>query len=162
MTDIVILGGARTAIGAFGGALANTPPIELATIASKAALERSNVDHEQIQNVVFGHVINTEPRDMYLSRVAAMEAGVPDAVRNSTHKALLSAFAQSSSSNGAPSMRRQKISGRPSTSLGRACKNRFWPKIGWARRKAINRRQNARKSVSAASQFIQLISSSCA
>ena len=76
--DIVILDGARTAIGTFGGALANTPPIELATIASKAALARSNVDPKQIGNVVFGHVINTEPRDMYLSRVAAIDAGIPD------------------------------------------------------------------------------------
>ena len=77
MTDIVILDGARTAIGTFGGALANTAPIDLATVASKAAMERSGVDPEQIDHVVFGHVINTEPRDMYLSRVAAMQAGVP-------------------------------------------------------------------------------------
>ena len=78
MTDIVILDGARTAIGTFGGALANTAPIDLATVASKAAMERSGVDPEQIGHVVFGHVINTEPRDMYLSRVAAMQAGVPN------------------------------------------------------------------------------------
>lgn len=76
--DIVILDGARTAIGTFGGALAKTPPIELAAVASKAALSRANVDPAQIGNVVFGHVINTEPRDMYLSRVAAIEAGIPD------------------------------------------------------------------------------------
>ncbi|SFT99910.1 acetyl-CoA C-acyltransferase family protein [Sedimentitalea nanhaiensis] len=77
MTDIVILDGARTAIGTFGGALASTAPIDLATVASKAAMERSGVEPGQIGNVVFGHVINTEPRDMYLSRVAAMQAGVP-------------------------------------------------------------------------------------
>jgi acetyl-CoA C-acetyltransferase len=76
--DIVILDGARTAIGTFGGALAKTPPIELATIASKAALSRATVDPAQIGHVVFGHVINTEPRDMYLSRVAAIDAGIPD------------------------------------------------------------------------------------
>jgi acetyl-CoA C-acetyltransferase len=76
--DIVILGGARTAIGTFGGSLAAVPPIDLATTASKAALERSGIDPEQIGHVVFGHIINTEPRDMYLSRVAAMNAGVPD------------------------------------------------------------------------------------
>jgi acetyl-CoA C-acetyltransferase len=76
--DIVILGGARTAIGTFGGALAGTPPIELGTIPAKAALERSGVEGRQIGHVVFGHVINTEPRDMYLARVAAMQAGVPD------------------------------------------------------------------------------------
>lgn len=76
--EIVILGGARTAIGTFGGALASTPPIDLAAIATKAALERSGVEGDRIGHVVFGHVINTEPRDMYLSRVAAMQAGIPD------------------------------------------------------------------------------------
>ena len=80
MTDIVILDGARTAIGTFGGALANTAPIDLAATVSKAALERSGVEGGQIGHVVFGHIINTEPRDMYLSRVAAMQAGVPDVV----------------------------------------------------------------------------------
>ena len=78
--DIVILSGARTAIGTFGGSLAGTPPIELGTVAAKAALERAGVEGGQIGTVVFGHVINTEPRDMYLSRVAAMQAGVPETV----------------------------------------------------------------------------------
>lgn len=78
MTDVVILDGARTAIGTFGGALASTAPIDLATVATEAALERSGVEGGQIGHVVFGHVINTEPRDMYLSRVAAMQAGVPE------------------------------------------------------------------------------------
>ncbi|WP_299139922.1 acetyl-CoA C-acyltransferase family protein [uncultured Tateyamaria sp.] len=76
--DIVILDGARTAIGTFGGSLAGTSPIDLGTVAAKAALERSGVVGGQIGHVAFGHVINTEPRDMYLSRVAAMQAGVPD------------------------------------------------------------------------------------
>jgi len=78
MKDIVLLDGARTAIGTFGGALASTAPIDLATVATEAAMERSGVEPEQIGNVVFGHVINTEPRDMYLSRVAAMQAGIPN------------------------------------------------------------------------------------
>ena len=78
MSDIVILGGARTAIGTFGGSLAGTAPIDTATVAAKAALERAGVEGGQIGHVVFGHVINTEPRDMYLSRVAAMQAGIPD------------------------------------------------------------------------------------
>lgn len=80
MTDIVILGGARTAIGTFGGALAGTTPIDLATVVAKAALERSGVAGDRIGHVAFGHVINTEPKDMYLSRVAAMQAGIPDSV----------------------------------------------------------------------------------
>ncbi|MFN3825026.1 MAG: acetyl-CoA C-acyltransferase family protein [Pseudorhodobacter sp.] len=78
MTDIVILSGARTAIGGFGGTLSGVSPIDLATTAAKAALDRAGVEGAQIGQVVFGHVINTEPRDMYLSRVAAMQAGVPD------------------------------------------------------------------------------------
>ena len=73
MTDIVILAGARTAIGSFGGSLAAIAPIDLATIAAKAALARAGVDPAQIGTTVFGHVINTEPRDMYLARVAAMQ-----------------------------------------------------------------------------------------
>ncbi|WP_394151790.1 acetyl-CoA C-acyltransferase family protein [Loktanella salsilacus] len=78
MSDIVILGGARTAIGSFGGALAGTPPITLGATVAEAAMARAGVDPAQIGQVAFGHVINTEPRDMYLSRVAAMDAGVPD------------------------------------------------------------------------------------
>jgi acetyl-CoA C-acetyltransferase len=78
MTEIVILSGARTAIGAFGGSLAGLGPIELATIAFRAALERAEIGGERIGHVMLGHVINTEPRDMYVSRVAAMQAGVPD------------------------------------------------------------------------------------
>ena len=78
--EIVILGGARTAIGTFGGALAGTPPTALGTVVAKAAMARAGVDPAQIGHVVFGNVINTEPRDMYLSRVAARDAGVPDAV----------------------------------------------------------------------------------
>lgn len=78
MTDIVILGGARTAIGTFGGSLAGTTPIELGTIAAKAALKRAGVEGGQIGHVAMGHVINTEPKDMYVSRVAAMNAGVPE------------------------------------------------------------------------------------
>ena len=80
MDEIVILSGARSAIGGFGGALAAIPPIELGTAVARAALERAKIESEQIGTVVFGHVINTEPRDMYLSRVAAMQAGIPDSV----------------------------------------------------------------------------------
>ena len=80
MTDIFILSGARTAIGSFGGSLSTVPPIDLATTAAKAALSRAGMDGTGIGATVFGHVINTEPRDMYLSRVAAMQAGVPQEV----------------------------------------------------------------------------------
>ena len=80
MSDIVILSGARTAIGTFGGALAGTPPTALASVVARAALERAGVAPDQVGSAFFGTVIATEPRDMYLSRVAAMEAGVPDGV----------------------------------------------------------------------------------
>jgi acetyl-CoA C-acetyltransferase len=80
MTDIVILDGCRTAIGTFGGKLAGTPPTTLGKIVAKEALARSGVDGGQIGHVVYGHVINTEPRDMYVSRVSAIDAGIPDTV----------------------------------------------------------------------------------
>lgn len=78
MTDIVILDGARTAVGTFGGSLANTAPTALGAHVAKAAMRKSGVDGAQIGHVAMGHVINTEPRDMYLSRVSAIEAGIPD------------------------------------------------------------------------------------
>ncbi|MBL4928292.1 acetyl-CoA C-acyltransferase family protein [Fuscibacter oryzae] len=77
MTDIVILSAARTAIGSFGGSLTGFAPHQLATHVAKAAIGRAGIAPDQIGTVVFGHVINTEPRDMYLSRVAAIGAGVP-------------------------------------------------------------------------------------
>ncbi len=80
MEDIVILGGARTAIGTFGGSLAGVAPIDLGALVAREAMQRSGVAPGQIGTVVFGHIINTEPRDMYLSRVAAMQAGVPDTI----------------------------------------------------------------------------------
>ena len=80
MDDIVILGGTRTAIGSFGGALAAVPPIDLAQIVSREALARAGVEGGQIGHVVFGTVIATDPADMYLSRRAALGAGVSDSV----------------------------------------------------------------------------------
>ncbi len=78
MDEIVILSGARTAIGSFGGALAGHAPIKLGEAVSKAALERAGVEGAQIGMVAFGTVIATEPADMYLSRRASVGAGVPD------------------------------------------------------------------------------------
>ncbi|MFT4151531.1 MAG: acetyl-CoA C-acyltransferase family protein [Paracoccaceae bacterium] len=77
MTDILILSAARTAIGTFGGSLAGFAPYDLGAIAARAALDRAGIEGAQVGHVVFGHVINTEPKDMYLSRLAAMKAGVP-------------------------------------------------------------------------------------
>ncbi|GAB4521480.1 MAG: acetyl-CoA C-acyltransferase family protein [Roseibium sp.] len=78
MTEIVIASAARTAVGSFGGALKDSPPCDLATTVAKAAIERAGIEAAAIDQAFFGNVIHTEPRDMYLSRVAARQAGVPD------------------------------------------------------------------------------------
>lgn len=78
--EVVILAGVRTAIGTFGGALADVAPTTLAATVTREALARANVAPEQVGAVVFGHVLNTEPRDMYLSRVAMLDAGLPETV----------------------------------------------------------------------------------
>ncbi|MDF3871653.1 acetyl-CoA C-acyltransferase family protein [Pseudomonas putida] len=78
--EILVVGRARTAIGSFGGMLKETPLSHLATTAVRAALERSGVAAERVGHVVMGNVIPTEPRDAYLSRVAAMDSGIPKEV----------------------------------------------------------------------------------
>ncbi|MGN8259604.1 acetyl-CoA C-acyltransferase family protein [Pseudomonas sp. SMSB3] len=75
--EIYIVSAVRTAIGGFGGSLKDLPLADLATAATRAAIERSGVAAEQIGHVVMANVIPTEPRDAYLSRVAAMNAGIP-------------------------------------------------------------------------------------
>ena len=75
--EVFVVGAARTAIGTFGGTLKDTPLSELATVAVKAALERSGVPVGEVGHLAMGNVIPTEPRDAYLSRVAAMNAGLP-------------------------------------------------------------------------------------
>ncbi|TPG78524.1 acetyl-CoA C-acyltransferase family protein [Pseudomonas arsenicoxydans] len=75
--DIFVVSAARTAIGTFGGSLKDVPLVDLATTAVKAALQRSGVDPAQVGHLVMGSVIPTETRDAYISRVAAMNAGIP-------------------------------------------------------------------------------------
>ncbi len=75
MHEVVIVSGMRTAIGTFGGSLKDTPVTELATTAVKAALDKAKVSASDVDQVVMGHVVNTEPKDLYLSRVAALNAG---------------------------------------------------------------------------------------
>lgn len=94
MKDVVILDGARTAIGTFGGSLAGTAPTELATAVAKEAMARSCVEPGQIGASVFGHVINTEPKDMYMGRVAAVNAGVPEEATGLTVNRLCGSGAQ--------------------------------------------------------------------
>src|SRR3546814_10881587 len=75
--EVVVVGAARTAVGIVGGSLKDVPMTTLASTAVKAALERSGAAAEQIGHVVIGNVIPTDTRDAYLSRVAAIEAGIP-------------------------------------------------------------------------------------
>ncbi len=77
MTDVFIVAAARTAIGAFGGALKDVAPTELGAKVISAALARGGVAPADIGHVVFGQVIQTEAKDMYVSRVAAVNAGIP-------------------------------------------------------------------------------------
>ena len=76
MSEVVVVAGARTAIGDYGGAFKDTPPTKLGSIAIREAISRAKVDPASIGHVVMGSVIHGEPRDMYLSRVAALDAGV--------------------------------------------------------------------------------------
>ena len=75
--EVVVLSAARSAIGTFGGALSNLEPAELAGQVMKATVARSGVAAEQIGNVVVGHVIPTDARFAYVSRVASIQAGLP-------------------------------------------------------------------------------------
>ena len=75
--EVVIVNGVRTAIGDYGGSLKDLPPTELGARVVREALKRANVDPAQIGQCVFGNVIHTEAKDMYLSRVAAINGGLP-------------------------------------------------------------------------------------
>lgn len=76
IADVVVLSATRTAIGTFGGSLKDTCPADLATVTLKESIARSGLEPAAVQHVVFGNVIHTEPRDMYISRVAAVNAGL--------------------------------------------------------------------------------------
>jgi len=73
--EVVVVSGVRTAIGTFGGSLKDIAPTELGAQVVREALKRANTDGKDVGHVVFGHVVNTEPKDMYLSRVAAIQGG---------------------------------------------------------------------------------------
>ncbi|MGA1725245.1 MAG: acetyl-CoA C-acyltransferase, partial [Burkholderiaceae bacterium] len=73
--EVVVVSAVRTAIGTFGGSLKDVPPTTLGATVVRQALERGGVDGADVGHVAFGHVVNTEPRDMYLSRVAALDGG---------------------------------------------------------------------------------------
>ena len=85
--DVVVLGAARSAIGTFGGGLADIEPAELAGSVMKAAVQRSGVDPKLINYVTVGNTIPTEARSAYVARVAAIQAGLPmDSVAMSVNR----------------------------------------------------------------------------
>ena len=75
--EVVVLSGVRTAIGDYGGALKDIAPSELAAQVIREAVKRANIDAKQVGALALGNVIHTEARDMYISRVAALKAGLP-------------------------------------------------------------------------------------
>ena len=77
MTDVMVVAGVRTAIGDYGGAFKDIPPTRLGSIAIREALRRAKADPASVGHVVVGSVIHGEARDMYMARVAALDAGVP-------------------------------------------------------------------------------------
>jgi acetyl-CoA C-acetyltransferase len=85
--DVVVLGVARSAIGSFGGALADMEPADLGGVVMKAAIERSGVDPKQINYITVGNTIPTETRFAYVARVASIQAGLPmDSVAMSVNR----------------------------------------------------------------------------
>ena len=75
--EVVILSGVRTAIGDYGGSLKDIPPSELGAQVVREAVSRAKVDPKDIGQCMFGNVIHTEAKDMYISRVAALKGGLP-------------------------------------------------------------------------------------
>ncbi len=80
MNEVVITASARTAVGRYGGSLRDIPPTELGAIVTKTALERSRLEPDQVDQVVFGNVIHSAPEDMYMARVVGIKAGIPKEV----------------------------------------------------------------------------------
>jgi acetyl-CoA C-acetyltransferase len=80
MKEIVLIDGARTPFGTFGGALRDTSATDLGVIAAKGALERSKVDPKQIDQVIFGNVLQTSGDAVYLARHIGLKSGVPKEV----------------------------------------------------------------------------------
>lgn len=75
--EVVILSGVRTAIGDYGGSLKDKPTTELASAVVREVVSRAKIDPKDVGQVVFGNVIHTDRRDMYISRVAAIQGGLP-------------------------------------------------------------------------------------
>ena len=78
--EVVVVSGVRTAVGDFGGSLKDFAPTDLGARCVREALSRAKVAPDEVGHVVFGNVIHTEPKDMYLSRVCAINGGIPKEV----------------------------------------------------------------------------------
>ncbi|MGF7468431.1 beta-ketothiolase BktB [Alcaligenes nematophilus] len=76
MQEVVLVQACRTAFGNFGGSLRNAPPIEMGAAVMQEALGRSGVSASEVDQVVMGQVVLTEPQDIYMARAASMKAGV--------------------------------------------------------------------------------------
>ena len=79
MNNVYIMSANRSAIGGFGGTLKNHCPVDLGTLVAKEAIARSGFEANEVEHAVFGNVIHTEPRDMYVSRVIALQSGMDNA-----------------------------------------------------------------------------------
>jgi acetyl-CoA C-acetyltransferase len=75
--EVVVLSGARTAIGGFGGSLKDSPPSELAALCVREAVSRAGIEPHEVGHVVFGNIIHTDSHDHYLARVAGVKGGLP-------------------------------------------------------------------------------------
>src|ERR1700692_4328394 len=75
--EVVVLSAVRTAVGKYGGALKDIPPTDLAATVTREAVRRSGIEAGDIHASIFGNVIHTDAKDMYLARVAALNGGLP-------------------------------------------------------------------------------------
>jgi len=74
--EVVFVSGVRTAIGTFGGSLKDIPPTKLGAAVVREAIRRAGIEAGEVGSIAFGHILNTEPRDMYMARVAGVEGGM--------------------------------------------------------------------------------------
>ncbi len=75
--EVVVLSGVRTAVGGYGGSLKDVPPCDMAALVVRESVKQAGVEPKEIGHCAFGNVVHTEVRDMYLSRVAAVNGGLP-------------------------------------------------------------------------------------
>jgi acetyl-CoA C-acetyltransferase len=75
--DVVVLSGVRTAIGDYGGGLKDKPPTELGAAVVREAIKRAGIQPAEVDHVVFGNCLHTDPHDLYVARVSAVNGGIP-------------------------------------------------------------------------------------